>query len=130
MLRPRRAGPMNRVALLAALAAPAALAGCNQSEPAVNEAANAVVNEPLVLPPSIVASKAYRCKDNSLAYVDYLSDNKTVTVRDARDGTPTALTMAEPGQPYTAEGYSLTGTATDENVTITRPGKGSQSCHV
>ena len=52
------------------------------------------------------------------------------TVRDARDGTPTALTMAEPGQPYTAEGYSLTGTATDANVTITRPGKGSQSCHV
>jgi hypothetical protein len=120
---------MNRVALLSALAAAAALAGCNQAEPVVNEA-NAVVNEPLVLPPSIVASKAYRCKDNSLAYVDFLSDNKTVTVRDARDGTPTALTMAEPGQPYTAEGYSLTGTATDANVTITRPGKGSQTCHV
>ena len=32
--------------------------------------ANAVVNEPMVLPPSIVASKAYRCKDNSLVYVD------------------------------------------------------------
>ena len=51
-------------------------------------------------------------------------------MRDARDGTPTALTMAEPGGPYTAEGYSLTGSATDANVTITRPGKGSQSCHV
>ena len=106
----------------------AALAGCNRSEP-VDNTANAVVNEPLVLPPSIVASKAYRCKDNSLAYVDFLSDGKTVTVRDARDGTPTALTMAEPGGPYTAEGYSLTGSATDANVTITRPDKGSQSCH-
>ena len=120
---------MNRVALLTALVAAAALAGCNQAEP-VDDNANVVVNEPLVLPPSIVASKAYRCKDNSLAYVDFLSDNKTVTVRDARDGTPTALTMAEPGGPYTAEGYSLTGSATDENVTITRPGKGSQACHV
>src|SRR5688572_19921673 len=114
---------MNRVALLSALAAAAALAGCNQAEPVVNETANAVVNEPLVLPPSIAASKAYRCKDNSLAYVDYLSDGKTATVRDARDGTPTALTMAEPGGPFLAEGYSLTGSANDANVTITRPGK-------
>ena len=120
---------MNRVALLSALVVAAALAGCNKSEP-VDNAANAVVNEPLVLPPSIVASKAYRCKDNSLAYVDFLSDNKTATVRDARDGTPTALTMAEPGQPFIAEGYSLTGSATDANITLTRPGKGSQSCHV
>jgi len=120
---------MNRVALLSALVAAAALAGCNKSEP-VDNAANAVVNEPLVLPPSIVASKAYRCKDNSLAYVDYLSDGKTATVRDKPEATPTALTMAEPDKPYTAEGYSLTGTATSANVTLTRPGKGSQSCHV
>lgn len=120
---------MNRVALLSALVAAAALAGCNRSEPA-DQTANAVVNEPLVLPPSIVASKAYRCKDNSLAYVDFLSDSKTVTVRDARDGTPTALTAAEPGGPYLAEGYSLTGSATDSSVTLSRPGKGSQACHV
>ena len=120
---------MNRVALLSALVVAAALAGCNKPAPA-NETANVVENAPLVLPPSIVASKAYRCKDNSLAYVDFLSDGKTVTVRDARDGTPTALIMAEPGGPYTAEGYSLTGNATDANVTITRPDKGSQSCHV
>ncbi len=120
---------MNRVALLSVLVAAAALAGCNKSEPA-DQTANVVVNEPLVLPPSIVASKAYRCKDNSLAFVDYLSDGKTATVRDARDATPTALTMAEPGQPYTAEGYSLTGSATDAKVTITRPGKGPQACHV
>jgi len=119
---------MNRVALLSALIAAAALAGCNK--PAPVDQTNVVVNEPLVLPPSIVASKTYRCKDNSLAYVDYLNDGKTATVRDAPDATPTALTMAEAGKPYTAEGYSLTGTATDANVTLTRPGKGSQACHV
>jgi hypothetical protein len=119
---------MNRVALLSALVAAAALAGCNKSEPA--ELTNVVVNEPLVLPPSIVASKTYRCKDNSLAYVDYLSDGKTATVRDKADATPTALTMAEAGKPFTAEGYSLTGSATSSSVTLTRPGKGSQSCHV
>ena len=120
---------MNRVALLSALVVAAALAGCNKPAP-INESANVVVNEPLVLPPSIVASKTYRCKDNSLAYVDYLSDGKTATVRDTREATPVALTMAEPGKPYTAEGYSLTGTATAASVTLTRPGKGSQSCHV
>ena len=119
---------MNRVALLSALVAAAALAGCNKPVP-VDATANET-NEPLVLPPSITASKTYRCKDNSLAYVDYLSDGKTATVRDKPDATPTALTMAEPGKPFTAEGYSLTGTATAANVTLTRPGKGSQSCHV
>ena len=120
---------MNRVALLSALVAAAALAGCNKPA-SVDQTANETVNEPLVLPPSIVASKTYRCKDNSLAYVDYLSDGKTATVRDTPDATPTALTMVEAGKPYTAEGYSLTGSATDANVTILRPGKGSQSCHV
>ena len=120
---------MNRVALLTALVAAAALAGCNKPA-AVDQTANETVNEPLVLPPSITASKTYRCKDNSLAYVDYLSDGKTATVREKPDGTPTALTRAEPGQPFTAEGYSLTGTATGPDVTLTRPGKGSQSCHV
>ena len=120
---------MNRVALLSALVVAAALAGCNKPAP-VDATANETANEPLVMPPSILASKAYRCKDNSLAYVDYLSDGKTATVRDTREATPTALTMAEPGKPYTAEGYSLTGTATAASVTLTRPGKGSQSCHV
>jgi hypothetical protein len=96
----------------------------------VDATANETVNEPLVLPPSIVASKTYRCKDNSLAYVDYLSDGKTATVRDTPEATPNALTMVEPGKPFTAEGYALTGTPTAASVTLARPGKGSQSCHV
>jgi hypothetical protein len=119
---------MNRVALFSALVAAAALAGCNKPVP-VDAEANETVNAPLVLPPSIAASKTYRCKDNSLAYVDYMSDGKTATVRDKPDATPTALSMAEPGKPFTAEGYSLTGSATSSSVTLARPGKGSQSCH-
>jgi hypothetical protein len=120
---------MNRVALLSALVVAAALAGCGKPIP-VDATANETANTPLVMPPSIAASKTYRCKDNSLAYVDYLSDGKTVTVRDTPEATPTALTMMEPGKPFTAEGYALTGTPTGASVALTRPGKGSQSCHV
>ena len=29
---------------------------------------------PVALPPSIQASEAYRCKDNSLVYIDWMSD--------------------------------------------------------
>lgn len=119
--------PMNRVALLTALVAAAALAGCNKAEP-VDQTANVAVNEPLVLPPAILASKTYRCKDNSLAYVDYLDDNKTATVRDSQGGTPTALTAAEADGPFIAEGYSLTGNPTASSVTLARPGKGAQAC--
>jgi hypothetical protein len=77
------------------LAAAAALAGCNKESHTIvaggpepgddNVAANAAV----VLPPSVSASKAYRCKDNKLVYVDWMSDG-TARVKKTRDevGTP------------------------------------------
>ena len=73
---------MTRTPLFITLAAAAALAGCNNSdhnivaggpEPDVNET-NAAANAPVALPPSITASKTYRCADNSLVYIDWMSD--------------------------------------------------------
>jgi crotonobetainyl-CoA:carnitine CoA-transferase CaiB-like acyl-CoA transferase len=107
---------MTRTTLALTLTAAAALAGCNQGQ--TNEAANAVVNEaPIELPPSIVASKIYRCKDNSVVYIDWLSDNKSANVRNDKNGTPTHVVGPEAGQAMVAEGYSLTGSATAATIT-------------
>ena len=37
-----------------------------------------------MLPPAIAASKTYRCKDNSLVYIDWLSDG-TARVKAGQD---------------------------------------------
>ena len=85
--------------------------------------ANAAVSIPP--PPMIQASRTYRCKDNSLLYADFYT-NDTVQVRSKKDEQGTTLTAAAAGQPYTAEGYSLS--ANSEQVSYTAPGKGAQSC--
>jgi hypothetical protein len=126
-------GDMNRTLCSTLLVAAAALAGCDQSDgnSIVNDAqanaANAAV--PLELPPSIAHSKIYRCKDNSVVYIDWLSDNKTANFRAERNAAPTQLVAPEAGQKMVAEGgYSLTGIFSDASVTLERPGKGAQAC--
>lgn len=126
---------MTRTPLLLALAAAAALAGCNKENhtivagPDSDEANNApATNAPIALPPSIESSKIYRCKDNSVVYIDWLSDKKSANFRAKQDATPVSLTAAEPGKPMTAEGYSLSGTPGGSTITLERPGKGSQAC--
>ena len=124
---------MTRTPLALALTAAAALAGCNQedhnivaggpADPMGNQA-----NADVVLPPAIAHSKIYRCKDNSVVYIDWLSDNKSANLRTEQSAPPTPLVAPEEGQPMVAEGYSLTGTGEGSTVTLTRPGKGSQSC--
>jgi len=70
-------------------------------------------------------SRTYRCKDNSLVYADFYTDN-TAAVRTEKEGAATNLTAAEGKPPYTAEGWSIS--ANEALVTITAPGKGTQSC--
>ncbi|MDQ3246582.1 MAG: hypothetical protein M3Q52_06785 [Pseudomonadota bacterium] len=109
---------MTRKLTIIAIAAATALAGCNNEDhnivagevpdPMADEPANAA---PVVLPPSIQASKVYRCKDNSVLYVDWLSDGK------ARVKTkPNAIAT-------TAEEGAVTGDATTPTITYN-----GQSC--
>lgn len=115
-----------------ALLAAAALAGCNQSATTAEaDAANAAANqaaEPVVLPPAIVASKVYRCKDNSLVYIDWLADKKTADFRAQQNGPATVLTATEEGGEMVSEGYTLTGDASASTITLTRPDKSAQTC--
>ena len=120
---------MTRTTLILALTAAAAIAGCDQGPVTINTGleGNVETND-VVLPPAIAASKIYRCKDNSIVYIDWLADNKSANIRTEKNGPASHVTAPEAGQPMVAEGYSLTGTAADGSVTLTRPGKGSQSC--
>lgn len=126
---------MNRTGLTIALVAAAALAGCNDQSHTIDagrpgDDSGALANAaPVELPPTIAHSGIYRCKDNSVVYVDWLSDSKTTNLRTDKNGTPIQLKAAEAGQPMVAEGgYSLTGTKDAAAITLARPDKGSQSC--
>jgi hypothetical protein len=91
---------MTRTPLLITLAAAAALAGCNSKDhtivaggPPADE--TNVSNEPVALPPSVAASKSYRCKDNSLVYIDWLSDG-SARVKKTRDEVGTVVAAGAP----------------------------------
>jgi hypothetical protein len=120
---------MTRTPLLLCLAAAAALAGCNKGTRTIvvggesDDEGKAATNTPVQLPPSIAASKTYRCADNSVIYVDWLSDNKSANVRTDPNGNPTHVTAAEAGKPMTGGSYSLSGSASSASVTF-----GSKSC--
>jgi hypothetical protein len=121
---------MKRPALLAAapLAAMLTLAACEKQTIDHNQdaQANAANNAaPVEAPPMIQASRTYRCKDNSLLYADFYT-NDTVNVRSKKDGPGTTLAAPAAGQPYAAEGYSVSANAAQ--ISYTAPGKGTQSC--
>jgi hypothetical protein len=83
----------------------------------------------LALPPSIAATKTFRCKDNSVVYVDFYSDAKSAGLHLKKDSPPTMLKAPEAGQPMVADGgYAVSGKATDSTVSVTVPGKGKQDC--
>jgi len=127
---------MTRTTLLITLAASAALAGCNKQShtivaggPEPDPTANTAPHGPVALPPSITASKIYRCADNKIVYVDWLSDDKTANIRTDKGGNPTSVTAPEAGKPMTAAGgYSLEGKASANEAKIAIPGHPSQSC--
>ena len=125
---------MIRTTPLIAVAAAALLAGCNQDNTIVaggpdtsDPAAEALqANGPIALPPSVAASKTYRCADNSIVHVDWLSDGKSANVRT--DTGTVHVTAPEAGQPMTGgTDYSVAGTADAASAKIATGGS-AQSC--
>jgi hypothetical protein len=121
---------------LIAVAGLAMLSACNKNDqpevvggpadPMAEKLANAA---PVELPPSVKATKQYRCKDNSLYFVDFMTDDKTANFRTKKGGEPMKLVAPEAGQAYAGEGgYEVSGQG--DEVKITVPGKSAQSCHV
>jgi uncharacterized lipoprotein YajG len=129
----RKARIMTRTPLCMLLAAAAALAGCNNDDhtivagPDEGEPTNAAANANVTLPPSIAASKIYRCADNDVVYVDWMSDG-TANIRAKKDDSPTHLAATEPGKPLTAPGFSLNGTSSAPSVKIAVPGQSEENC--
>lgn len=122
---------MNRTLIIAALAA-TALTACGKDDHTIvagSKEDNVTVNAAaIVMPPAIESTKSYRCKDNTVIYIDWLDDKKTADIRASKAGSATRVTSAEAGKPLAAAGYSLTGTKDSGSVTVERPGKGSQIC--
>jgi len=114
------------------------LLGACQNEPidlseGTDPQAEALKNAPPVqLPPSIREAKTYRCKDNSLVHVSFLSDNVTALVRDKQEEPPVATLKAPAagqafeGQDSQSQGFKLSGSG--DAVTYTSPDSGTQSC--
>src|SRR6478609_4707638 len=128
---------MTRTPLIMMLAATAALAGCNKESHTIvsgspdSGESNSAKNASVQLPPSILATKLYRCADNSVVTVDYLSDNKSANVKAGKDGSPVQVTSAEAGKPMTsADGaISVDGSATGSSAKIAVPGHPAQTCN-
>lgn len=118
---------------LTAAAAVLSLSACGQSQPEVVDnkapdsvAAQAAQAAPVALPPAVKDSRSYRCKDNSIIYVDYLSDDKSANLRTDKAAAPTVLTAEAPGAPYKSGEFELISNGTSVSATI--PGKGTQDC--
>jgi len=117
---------------LAAVAAFFALAACNGGSTSASDAANeaaanaAAEAKATPMPPMIKENKIYRCKDNSVVYVDFMNDDMTVNLRTAKDGLPTVLKAPAAGEPFVSGETTLTGKGA--SITLARPGKPSQSC--
>jgi hypothetical protein len=86
-------------------------------DPDAANLANAAPPPPL---PMIKASHTYRCKDNSLIFVDFMTDETTAIFKSAKDGPVTPLTAPEAGKPYvSADGKT---TVEGQGATVTYNG--------
>lgn len=82
---------------------------------------------PVKLPPAMLASKSYRCKDNKIVYVDWFNDGTSANFKPKKDATPVALTAPAAGQPYVGGDVTVTGTVDAKSITV-KQGGSSQAC--
>lgn len=119
------------------LGAAAALAGCNKESHTLvsgpdgeDNGANIAANGPVALPPAIVATKIYRCADNNIVTVDYLSDDKSANVHATKGAAAILVTAPAAGQAMTADGgYQVQGSPTGSSAKIAVPGHPLQTCN-
>lgn len=83
-------------------------------------------NAAAVLPPAIRDSRVYRCKDNSLVYVDFLADSRTVNLRTKQEGPNVTLTSSDQGKSFSGSGYEVEGSG--PSITLHSPDGPSQQC--
>jgi hypothetical protein len=120
--------------LPAAAVALLALSACqNKAEEVTSTAPDPMASQlanraPVELPPMMTADVTFRCKDQSLVYVDFFQGDKQLLVKTTKEGTPVKLTAENAGDPYKADGYEATGTP--KSITLTVPGKPAQVCKV
>ena len=112
----------------ALLAAIPLLSSCGQRSEAPDPQAEALNNRPALkeLPPSIVASRVYRCADRSVVYVDFMN-NQTASLRKTQTDTPTLLRADAQDGPYAGAGFTVSANA--DTIRYTAPGKAEQGCH-
>ncbi|HWJ69800.1 MAG TPA: hypothetical protein VNS79_07120 [Sphingobium sp.] len=91
------------------------------NDPMDAELANAAAVE---LPPMLKSSHAYRCKDNSLIFVDFMTDDKSANFKADKDAPFIALKAPAAGEAYVSAdgGTTVTNQGAD---TVTYNG---QSC--
>jgi hypothetical protein len=101
------------------------------ADPLANQLANAA---PVELPPSIAASKTYRCDGNKVVEIDWTERNGKPAGANVRVGADTVASVvttapAEGSGPYTAaDGTSISGTKDAGSVSVTLPGQSAITC--
>ena len=114
----RKWANMQNIRFLAAasVAASLLLSACSNEPEVVDTNPDPMKEElakaaPVDLPPAIQASRTYRCKDNSLVYIDFMSNNTAIVRKEKGAEPPVATVTAEtPGGAYkSADGFTVSG---------------------
>lgn len=90
--------------------------------------AERIAAEGLKPPPMIARSAAYRCDDGKALYVDILTDDDVVNVRDSRKDLPVRLARDAETQRYLGENRSLSGRG--DEVRYSSPERPNQNCRI
>ncbi len=89
-----------------------------------DEHANAAIH--ITLPPAVKASYVYRCADNSVIYVDFLSDDITANLRTKQMGEITSLNAPAAGTAFAGDGYEISGNG--KQINFKRPQLPKETC--
>ncbi|MCF8706480.1 hypothetical protein [Rhizorhapis sp. SPR117] len=95
---------------------------------ATNEAYAGTDGGNAALPPMIVKSASYRCDDGGALYIDIMSDENVVSVRDIRREVPAPLERDTETEVFTGSERSLSGTG--DEVSYSGPGRPDQTCRI